>query len=440
MPKRLNWTRLGHNNSPEAHLISGQLHNCGSKRDPRSHLRSIHKFVAPFKFRAGLEIEMEFILNRRNWQFQILIRDQQPSSTNWLSGKTACSHQDEPGSILGQVTPGLSQVRVVLDDAISHFPQPCIVALLHSDLISPSSALKTSLRAAQISQLNPSKKKRKPKRKRIRQPVSDSSDSDVMEASQRSEGQGKGRKNIRRVIKDEDVAEATRRAAREEDDRRKRIAEKQKYVCIIIRRGVGMSCYLGALLGVFSAGCGVSVGASGGGRGTFLMPSAKRVFFRLESPVDPGETSDLTQVDKPTAVGCATHFLSLSLEGDKTYYLPTLHKAQQLRHQPQGCCSLTVSLLTIFSRCALPEALWYNELYEIPENFEVLDKLVLDFDPETKEELVSVHPNLVRKLKPHQRPGKCSSYGPPLGSRQQTAGLSYRLAFITTHLAPYLRI
>ncbi|KAJ8867282.1 hypothetical protein PR048_031081 [Dryococelus australis] len=31
---------------------------------------------------AGLEIEMKFISNRRNWRFEISIRDQQPSSTN----------------------------------------------------------------------------------------------------------------------------------------------------------------------------------------------------------------------------------------------------------------------------------------------------------------------------------------------------------------------
>ncbi|XP_063222750.1 transcriptional regulator ATRX homolog isoform X2 [Bacillus rossius redtenbacheri] len=121
-----------------------------------------------------------------------------------------------------------------------------------------------------------SSKKSKQKRKRIKRPRSDSSDSDGLETSQRSEGQGKGRKNIRRVIKDDDVGEATRRAAREEDERRKRIAEKQKV---------------------------------------------------------------------------------------------------------------------------------YNELYDLPESFEALDKLVLDFDPETKEELVSVHPKLVAKLKPHQVKG-----------------------------------
>ncbi|KAJ8871418.1 hypothetical protein PR048_027735 [Dryococelus australis] len=52
------------------------------KLDPRSDLRSTQKTVAPFEFRAGLEIEMKFISNRRNSGFEISIRDQQPSSTN----------------------------------------------------------------------------------------------------------------------------------------------------------------------------------------------------------------------------------------------------------------------------------------------------------------------------------------------------------------------
>jgi len=46
--------------------------------------------------------------------------------------------------------------------------------------------------------------------------------------------------------------------------------------------------------------------------------------------------------------------------------------------------------------------LQYNEIYKEVEGVEVCDKLVLDFDPETKEELVAVDPLLVSKLKPHQ--------------------------------------
>nr|CAD7456960.1 unnamed protein product [Timema tahoe] len=120
--------------------------------------------------------------------------------------------------------------------------------------------------------------KKKQKRRRIKAPISDSSDSEGnLDASQRSgDTPGKGRKNIRRMMKDESVGEATRRAAREEEERKKRIIDKQKM---------------------------------------------------------------------------------------------------------------------------------YNELYNIPVGIEKLDKLVLDFDLETKEELVSVHPKLVQKLKPHQAQG-----------------------------------
>lgn len=46
--------------------------------------------------------------------------------------------------------------------------------------------------------------------------------------------------------------------------------------------------------------------------------------------------------------------------------------------------------------------LQYNEIYKEVEGVEVCDKLVLDFDLETKEELVAVDPYIVSKLKPHQ--------------------------------------
>ncbi|KAJ8866764.1 hypothetical protein PR048_032625 [Dryococelus australis] len=63
------------------------------------------------------------------------------------------THQGKPGSILSRVTPGFSQVGIVSDYAvgrrvfseISRFPHTGIPALLYSHLISPSSALKTSL-------------------------------------------------------------------------------------------------------------------------------------------------------------------------------------------------------------------------------------------------------------------------------------------------------
>ncbi|XP_017875510.1 transcriptional regulator ATRX homolog isoform X2 [Ceratina calcarata] len=48
----------------------------------------------------------------------------------------------------------------------------------------------------------------------------------------------------------------------------------------------------------------------------------------------------------------------------------------------------------------------YNEMYEARlASEEKVDKLVLDFDPDTKKELVTVHEKLVKRLKPHQAEG-----------------------------------
>ncbi|KAJ8879153.1 hypothetical protein PR048_019759 [Dryococelus australis] len=65
-------------------LSYARLHYRGSKLDQRSDLRSTQKTVAPFEFRAGLEIKMKSISNRRNWWFEISIRDQQPSIKKFL--------------------------------------------------------------------------------------------------------------------------------------------------------------------------------------------------------------------------------------------------------------------------------------------------------------------------------------------------------------------
>ncbi|KAJ8868313.1 hypothetical protein PR048_029829 [Dryococelus australis] len=68
-----------------------RLYHRGLKLDPRSVLRSKLKTVAPFEFRAGLKIGMKFISNRRNWWFEILMRDQQPSSTKCNRGRCWCN-------------------------------------------------------------------------------------------------------------------------------------------------------------------------------------------------------------------------------------------------------------------------------------------------------------------------------------------------------------
>ncbi|KAJ8877322.1 hypothetical protein PR048_021776 [Dryococelus australis] len=74
---------------------------------------------------------------------------------NTLGGEgLLASHQGELGSIPGQVTPTFLQAGIKLDDAagqrvfsgILHFPHPCIPALFHTHLTSPSLTLKTSLK------------------------------------------------------------------------------------------------------------------------------------------------------------------------------------------------------------------------------------------------------------------------------------------------------
>lgn len=59
-------------------------------------------------------------------------------------------------------------------------------------------------------------------------------------------------------------------------------------------------------------------------------------------------------------------------------------------------------LLTINIGMVFLCVLQYNEIYKEVEGVQVFDRLVLDFDPETKEELVAVDPYIVSKLKPHQ--------------------------------------
>lgn len=71
----------------------------------------------------------------------------------------------------------------------------------------------------------------KPKRKRIKKMASDSDSSNAeMNNSQGSTPGKSGRKNIRKVLKDKQVAEDTKLAAKEEEERLKRIAERQALV------------------------------------------------------------------------------------------------------------------------------------------------------------------------------------------------------------------
>ncbi|KAJ8883375.1 hypothetical protein PR048_015218 [Dryococelus australis] len=67
---------------PPAYILTSALSDIRLVKLVTMEGKSTQKTVAPFEFRAGLEIEMKLISNHRNWRFDISIRDQQPSSTN----------------------------------------------------------------------------------------------------------------------------------------------------------------------------------------------------------------------------------------------------------------------------------------------------------------------------------------------------------------------
>lgn len=71
----------------------------------------------------------------------------------------------------------------------------------------------------------------KPKRKRIKKMASDSDSSNAEMKNSQGSANKSGRKNIRKVLKDKQVAEDTKLAAKEEEERLKRIAERQALVC-----------------------------------------------------------------------------------------------------------------------------------------------------------------------------------------------------------------
>ncbi|KAG8234943.1 hypothetical protein J437_LFUL015511, partial [Ladona fulva] len=151
---------------------------------------------------------------------------------------------------------------------------------------------------------------KKKKHRRIRLAASDSDsdekkkkDSDIEEIDDKG---SKGRKNIRKVIKDKMLGEGAKQAAKDEDERKRRIAERQKLVSIDFKTAFVAGSRLGSLGGVTSE----------------------------------------------------------------------------------------IAAETV-----------YNEFFVNKEKEATVEKLVLDFDPDTKEELVAVHPDLVKKLTPHQAEG-----------------------------------
>ncbi|KAJ8866756.1 hypothetical protein PR048_032617 [Dryococelus australis] len=110
-------------------LPYARLQHRSSKLDPRSDLRSTQKTVAPFEFRAGLEIEMKFISNRQNWRFEISIRDQQPSSTKKIQNHEISSVQHfyietkiklDPGSELGSSDLESGKIAHFIENSLYH--------------------------------------------------------------------------------------------------------------------------------------------------------------------------------------------------------------------------------------------------------------------------------------------------------------------------------
>ncbi|KAJ8876271.1 hypothetical protein PR048_024181 [Dryococelus australis] len=79
---------------------------------PRSDLRSTQKTIAPFEFRTGPEIEMKFISNRRNWQYEISIRDQQPSSTNGQAPSTGRQLNKPAGIVTLYTQPSYERLSI----------------------------------------------------------------------------------------------------------------------------------------------------------------------------------------------------------------------------------------------------------------------------------------------------------------------------------------
>lgn len=66
--------------------------------------------------------------------------------------------------------------------------------------------------------------------KRVRD--SDSADSDDDDDSDKDKSRSNKRKNIRKVMKDTELEDVTKKAAKDEQDRKKRLEERQKVVSV----------------------------------------------------------------------------------------------------------------------------------------------------------------------------------------------------------------
>ncbi|KAJ8866214.1 hypothetical protein PR048_032057 [Dryococelus australis] len=114
-----------------------------------------------FPFKAGIRSHRSPNLTHilKYWRSKRICR----RGRGGVVARLLATHPGELGSIPDVIAPGCLQVGIVPDDAavrrvfpgVSRFPHPCIPALLHTHLASPSSALETSmLTAAHISELH----------------------------------------------------------------------------------------------------------------------------------------------------------------------------------------------------------------------------------------------------------------------------------------------
>ncbi|XP_039279743.1 transcriptional regulator ATRX homolog [Nilaparvata lugens] len=96
-----------------------------------------------------------------------------------------------------------------------------------SDSDAKATKRKKSASSSVVSSDEDSNKKTKKKRKRIIN-RGDSSSDNAEKEDEANLSQNKGRRNIKRIIKDKDVAETTRSAAKDEEERKQRILDRQK--------------------------------------------------------------------------------------------------------------------------------------------------------------------------------------------------------------------
>ncbi|KAI5643330.1 transcriptional regulator ATRX [Phthorimaea operculella] len=223
----------------------------------------------------------------------------------------------------------------------------------------------------------------KKKRKRIKQIDSDGSGSD-------SENEGKnkhGRKNIRKVMGKNQLEEATKKAAREEKERVARIAERQKLYNNLSfdESGKPDEVIVDKVVLDFDPSTKEPLIEVDRGLVKKLKPHQLAYMYSMRYnnlSFDESGKPDEVIVDK------------VVLDFDPSTKEPLIEVDRGLvkklkPHQLAYMYSMRYNNLS-FDESGKPDEV-------------IVDKVVLDFDPSTKEPLIEVDRGLVKKLKPHQR-------------------------------------